>query len=99
MPTVRERAKPRSDPARLWCADAGIEPPLLVREISAAAGVGHWHAWVWDSGRTLPQARSLDKLARVLRRPVGAVLKACLLARERRLAVLELERVRREAER
>lgn len=50
------------------------------------------------SGTRMPSARLLRRLSDALGRPVDSVLRACELARERRLARLAVERARREAE-
>ena len=55
-------------------------------------------AWRWMSGRVVPYGQSLVRLSEALGVPVERVLRACLEARARRLAELEAERVRREAE-
>ena len=56
------------------------------------------HAWAWMTGRRVPYWRSLLRISEALGVPVERVLRACLEARARRLAELEAERVRREAE-
>ena len=88
----------RRSVAAEWSELAGVRPAVSARGLAAAVGTTRKHAWQWLSGATMPYGASLVRISRAVGRPPGAVLEACLEARERRLARLAAEKARRDAE-
>jgi transcriptional regulator with XRE-family HTH domain len=78
--------------------DAGLSRPVGSAELGRLVGVDGHHAWQWATGRREPSAASLRRLSRALKRPAGAILRACELARERRLAKLAALKAREQLE-
>jgi transcriptional regulator with XRE-family HTH domain len=83
--------------AEEWCADAGL-PAMSTGALAERLGKDRWHVLEWLSGRRYPSGRSLRRLSAELGRPVDAILRACELARERRLAKEAALRAREDAE-
>lgn len=81
-----------------WSRDAGLSRPVGSAELGRLVGVDGHHAWQWATGRYYPNGATLLRLSRALGRPADAILRACELARERRLARLEALRARQEIE-
>ena len=80
-----------------WGAVAGT-PGLTNAELGRRLGVERRQAWQWLSGERSPSAATLRRLSVELGRPVEAILRACELARERRLARLAAETAAKEAD-
>lgn len=81
-----------------WGKAAGVKREIRAPELAALVGCQPKQAWEWLSGRRYPYGPNLLRLSRALGRPADAILRACELARERRLARLAAEKARKDAE-
>jgi transcriptional regulator with XRE-family HTH domain len=86
----------RGEQVREWCEATGrrVSGP---GELGRLAGLDSTHAWRIMRGEREPHGSTLRRLSCALRVPADTILRACELARERRLARLEAEKAREDA--